>query len=418
MDDNKKVVRDPIHGNIKIKGFIADLLESPEIQRLYNIKQLGFAYLVFPGAHHTRLEHSLGVYHIASQISETLSFTDDEVDIINCSSLLHDIGHGPFSHTLESILLEKIGVNHIDLTEKLVLGEYEIFEKGEKEFIQSKSVNQILSTNNIDQNEVVKIIRGKTDKKSYLGQILNSTIDVDQLDYLIRDAYYTGVAYGMIDIGRLLQTLAIYDNNLTIKRKGVGVVENILMARGLMYSSVYFHKTVRIAELMLSKAIEVIPDIEPFEFLRMTDLEIVNAMKNMGGYQQEIITRLKYRILFKQAYSASIHDLDASSLKIVRELEKPDFRRQKEHELENALNIPNGHIIIDIPQPELLMAEPRLHKTDICVIDKDGLKTLDDFTPIASAIRSRIAPDWTLMIIADDKYREVVSKKAEDLLFN
>lgn len=417
MEAGNKVIRDPIHGNIRIKGYIAELLESPEVQRLYNIKQLGFAHLVFPGAHHTRLEHSLGAYHIASQISETLNIEDDGRNIVTCAALLHDIGHGPFSHTLESILLEKFGVDHIDLTEELILGEYEIFDSKEKKFIQSPSVAQILFKNDVDKKEIVNIIRGKTYKKSYLGQILNSTIDVDQLDYLLRDAYYTGVAYGMIDIERLLQTLMIHEDNLTIKRKGVGVVENILMARGLMYSSVYFHKTARIAELMLSKAIEDIPDPEPFEFFRMTDAELVSRLKKRGEFQQEIVTRLKYRALFKQAYSASVHDLDEQALGVIRDLEDVTYRRQKEQELENAFDIPQGHLIIDIPRPELLMAEPRLHKTDIFVIDRNEIKTLDDFTPIAKAIRSRITPDWIVMIITDEKYRDVVSKKAEILLF-
>ncbi len=417
MDESDKVVRDPIHGNIKLKDSIAELLESPEVQRLYNIKQLGFAHLVFPGAHHTRLEHSLGAYHIASQISETLNIEDDKRDVVACAALLHDIGHGPFSHTLESLLLEKFGVGHVDLTEELIFGEYEIFESNEKDFIQSESVHQILSNNDIDKKEIINIIRGKTYKKLYLSQILNSTIDVDQLDYLIRDAYYTGVSYGMIDIERLLQTLVIHEDTLAIKRKGVGVVENILMARGLMYSSVYFHKTVRIAELMLSKAIEVIPDLEPFEFFRLTDAEIVGSLKKMGMFQQEIVTRLKYRILFKQAYSASVHDLDKQDLDEIRGLENAAYRRQKEQELEDAFEIPHGHLIIDVPRPELLIAEPRLHKTDIFVVDRDEVKTLDEFTPIAEAIRSRVTPDWIVMIITDEKYRDVVSKKAEAVLF-
>ena len=418
MDESNKVVRDPIHGNIKLKDSIAELLESPEVQRLYNIKQLGFAHLVFPGAHHTRLEHSLGAYHIASQMSETLNIRDDKRDVVACAALLHDIGHGPFSHTIESILLEKFGVDHVDLTEELVLGEYDIFESNEKEFIQSQSVYQILSKNDIDKEEVVNIIRGKTLEMPYLGQILNSTIDVDQLDYLIRDAYYTGVAYGMVDIERLLQTLVIHEDTLAIKRKGVGVVENILMARGLMYSSVYFHKTVRIAELMLSKAIELIPDLEPFEFFRLTDAEIVSSLKKMGVFQQEIVARLKYRILFKQAYSTSVHDLDKRDLDKIRGLENVAYRRQKEQELEDAFEIPHGHLIIDVPRPELLMAEPRLHKTDIFVVDRDEVKTLDEFTPIAEAIRSRVTPDWVVMIITDEKYRDVVSKKAESVLFD
>lgn len=417
MAENHKVVRDPIHGDITITGCLVDLLETPEVQRLYNIKQLGFAHLVFPGAHHTRFEHSLGASTIASQISETLGLPDRERELITCAALLHDIGHGPFSHTLESILLEKLGVDHVDLTEKLILGEYEIVDAKEKQFIHAPRVHKILDRRKIDDKEIASVIRGKTYKKAYLSQLLNSSIDVDQLDYLVRDAYYTGVAYGMIDIQRLIQTLVVHEGNLAIQRKGVNVVENILMARALMYSSVYFHKTVRIAELMLSKALEESPDAEPFEFFRMTDAEIIGALREMGPYQLEIVTRLKYRELFKQAYSVSVQDLEREELKTLKKYEDITRRREKERELEDVFHIPKGHVILDIPRPELLRAEPRINKTDIGVIDRDVVKTLDDFTPIAKAIRSRVAPDWVVMIVADERYREAISKNAEKILF-
>jgi HD superfamily phosphohydrolase len=201
-------------------------------------------------------------------------------------------------------------------------------------------------------------------------------------------------------------------------RKGVSVVENILMARALMYSSVYFHKTVRIAELMLLKALEEIPDAEPFEFFRMTDAEIMTRLRTMGLYQQEIVTRLKYRDLFKQAYTASFQDLETADRKILTKLEDAAKRREKEREIEEALGIPRGHIILDIPQPELLRAEPRINRTDIRILDGRSLKSLDDFTPVAQAIRSRIAPDWAVMIITDEHYRKLVAKKAPQLIFS
>jgi HD superfamily phosphohydrolase len=418
MVENHKIVRDPIHGDIKITGILVDLLQTPEVQRLHNIKQLGFAHLVFPGAHHTRFEHSLGSSMIASQIADILALNDNEKKLITCAAQLHDIGHGPFSHTLESILLERFGVNHVDLTEKLILGNYDILDAKEQQFISAPKVHEILDKHQVDEKDIVNIIRGKLSKKSYLSQLLNSTIDVDQLDYLMRDAYYTGVAYGMIDIQRLLRTIMIHKGNLTLMRKGVNVVENILMARALMYSSVYFHKTVRIPELMLSKALEEIPDAEPFEFFRMTDAEIMTSLKTMGQFQQEIITRLKYRDLFKQAYAVSLQDLDKQGINVVKRLENVSIRRQKEHELEDLLHIPKGHIIIDIPRPELLRAEPRINKTDIQVMDRKEIKSLDDFTPVAKAIRSRIAPDWAIMLITDEKYRKIVAKKSEKILFS
>jgi HD superfamily phosphohydrolase len=418
MIENHKIVRDPIHGDIKITGMLVDLLKTPEVQRLHNIKQLGFAHLVFPGAHHTRFEHSLGSSMIASQIADILALNGKGKELITCAAQLHDIGHGPFSHTLESILLERFGVNHVDLTEKLILGNYDILDVKEQQYISAPKVHEILDKYQVNEKDIVNIIRGKLSKKSYLSQLLNSTIDVDQLDYLMRDAYYTGVAYGMIDLQRLLQTIMIYKGNLTIMRKGVNVVENILMARALMYSSVYFHKTVRIPELMLSKALEKIPGAEPFEFFRMTDAEIMTSLKTMGQFQQEIITRLKYRDLFKQAYAVSSQDLDKQGFNVVKKLEDVLIRRQKEHELEDVFNIPKGHIIIDVPRSELLRAEPRINKTDIQVIDRNEIKTLDDFTPVAKAIRSRIAPDWAIMLITDEKYRKIVAKKSEKLLFS
>lgn len=418
MVENYKIVRDPIHGDIKITGLLVDLLETPEVQRLHNIKQLGFAHLVFPGAHHTRFEHSLGCSMIASQIADILSLKEQEKKLLTCAAQLHDIGHGPFSHTLESILLQRFGVDHVDLTEKLILGKYDIFDEKEKDFISSPRVHDLLDTQEVDIKDIVKIIRGGLSKKAYLSQLLHSTIDVDQLDYLMRDAYYTGVAYGMIDLQRLLRTIMIHKGNLTMMRKGVSVVENILVARALMYSSVYFHKTVRIPELMLSKALEEIPDAEPFEFFRMTDAEIMISLKTMGRFQEEIVTRLKYRDLFKQAYSISSLELNKEEIKIVKSFENVSKRRQKEQELEDIFHIPKGHIIIDVPRPELLRAEPRINNTDIQVMSRNDVKSLDDFTPVAQAIRSRIAPDWVLMLITDEKYRKTVARKVQQILFS
>ena len=206
-------------------------------------------------------------------------------------------------------------------------------------------------------------------------------------------------------------------DNLSIKRKGVGVIENILLARGLMYSSVYFHKTVRIAELMLSKALEEIMDPKPFKFFTMTDGEIVNKLKKMGEFQNKIVTRLKYRQLFKQAYSTSFYELDERKKNMLKKFENTEKRQEKEREFEHLLKIPRGHIIIDIPRRDLLTAEPRIHQTDISVIDGNKVRTLDEFTPIAKAVKSRIIPDWSVMIITDDKYRKSVSKKAEEILF-
>ena len=418
MSIKNKIIRDPIHGNIKCQGIFFDLIEAPEIQRLYDVKQLGFAHLVYPGAHHTRLEHSLGTYHLAAFVANKLKLNVEEKKIISCAALLHDIGHGPFSHTLESILRDILKIDHIDLTEKLILGKYSIFDEYEKKIVDSNSVYEILKKYDIDNRLISNIIKGKLKDKYYLSQILNSAIDVDQLDYLMRDAYYTGVAYGMIDFERFLQTLILFDNKIALEKKGVGVVENILMARALMYSSVYFHKTVRIAELMLSKAIDIIPKKDPLVFFKMTDSEIINELKKKGPYQKEIATRLKFRKLFKQAFSISGKGLDASYSSEIKKLEDAEYRRQKEEHIEDKLKIPKGHIIIDIPSKELHQAEPRIDLIDIPIIDKNEVKPLEFFTPVANAIKMRLIPDWSLMIITDEKYKKIVTNKVKKLIFN
>jgi len=419
MSREYKIVRDSIHGDIKFQGIFLELLESPEIQRLHNIKQLGFANMVFPGANHTRLEHSLGVYKIANIVSDLISLDENEKTILACAAMLHDIGHGPFSHTLEALLRELFGLDHVDLTEKLILGEYEIYDEKEKQLIDTPSVSEILDKHGVDKQLIIDIIRGSQIKdKKYLGQLLNSPIDVDQLDYLQRDSHYTGVAYGMIDASRYLQTLEIFDNELAIKRKGINVVENILVARGLMYSTVYFHKTVRIADLMLSKAIEEIEKFEPFEFFSMTDSELFEKLKEMKDFQYEIAVRLKYRRLFKQAYVLPSQNIDNEKIKTIRKLEDPVFRRKKEKEIEDTLGIPSGHIIIDIPSPEVYLSEPRIDKVEIKIVMEDkSVKKLEDFTPLANALKLRRIPDWCLMVITDEKYKEKVSEKVEDILF-
>ncbi|MFH1013897.1 MAG: HD domain-containing protein [Thermoplasmatota archaeon] len=419
MKTNHKIIRDSIHGNIKVDGFFIDLIETPEIQRLCGIKQLGLAHLVFPGAHHTRLEHSLGTFHMAAMLTESLPLDVDEKTDLMCAALLHDIGHGPFSHTLESILRDSLHVDHVELTKRLVLGEYSIFHDDEQRFHLSSpfnSVNEVLVKQGIDTNLITQIIGGAVKKKPYLGQLLSSVIDVDQLDYLLRDSYYTGVAYGMIDSQRFFQTIGIHDNHLAIHRKGVAAVESVLMARALMYSSVYFHKTVRIAEIMLSKAIELIPDIDPLPYFKMTDAELVNALKQKGSYQHEIVTRLKYRQLFKQAYVLSAHQRDDQTIRMLKRFDDSHYRRNMEQTFEEVLHIPKGHVIIDVPERDLHLSEPRILEIDIPVVDDAHVEHLSTFTPVADAIRSRSIPDWDIMIITDEHYRNTVMEHAPRLL--
>jgi HD superfamily phosphohydrolase len=150
----------------------------------------------------------------------------------------------------------------------------------------------------------------------------------------------------------------------------------------------------------------------------MTDAELINELNKMGPFQHEIATRLKFRNLFKQAYYFSDSKLDKGYLDIINKLENTVFRRKKEQEIEDFLNIPSGHVIIDVPRKELYQAEPRIDQTDITILDEEDQKKIDYYTPVAKAIRSRAIPDWMVMIVTDEKYRDLISKKAEKILFN
>ena len=161
---------------------------------------------------------------------------------------------------------------------------------------------------------------------------------------------------------------------------------------------------------------ELLSDPDPFLLFRMTDAEIMQHLRHAGPYQNEIVTRLKYRRLFKQAYNLQLSEATEQEQKLIHHLESPQHRHEKELELADELNIPKGHIIIDVPRPELLRAEPRINQTGIIVMDHHTPKSLDIYTPIAQAVRERMTPDWSLMIITDDKYRDVVAKKAPQIV--
>ena len=229
-----KIINDPIYGFIKINNpFILKLIDHPFVQRLKRIKQLGLAEFVYPGAHHTRFHHALGAMHLMDQALANLqakgyTITDQEKEAAAIAILLHDIGHGPFSHVLEYTLL-----NHVHHEEISNL----IMKKLNEHF------NGRLSL-------AIDMFSGKY-HRPFFHQLISSQLDVDRLDYLSRDSFYTGVREGFIGSERLLSMLDLQDENLVMEEKGIYSIENFLMARRLMYWQVYLHKTAIAAETML-----------------------------------------------------------------------------------------------------------------------------------------------------------------------
>ncbi|MGA1822881.1 MAG: HD domain-containing protein [Thermoplasmatota archaeon] len=431
-----KVIYDPVHGTIKINGVLLDLIGSPELIRLNQIRQLGLSYLVFPGAHHTRFEHSVGTSHVAGLLAREIDLPKSEIDLVSAAGLLHDIGHGPFSHTLERIFKERIGKDHMQITRDLITGEDRIIDRDTVRFEgsgESPEIPVILESHDIDPKMVAELVcqeeisqEGNQERltvqdgqayfstKGYLYQLIHSAIDADQLDFLLRDSRYTGVAYGIIDLDRIIHTITLYHGRIMIHRRGISALEGMLVARSLMYSSVYFHKTARIAESMLVRAGESLSDERLEEIWPLTDGEVLHILGKEEGVPGDIVRRLRYRKLFKSAFRLESEKMAGETpdseghRRMIREMARPEERRMLESMICRKASVPEGLVIVDIPDPALTLSEPRLRRTDINVLG-DRPEPLSRISNIARALQFRPGIPWCMMVSCPGKYIPEVS---------
>ncbi len=431
-----KIIHDAIHGSIKFENVTLRLLETPEMQRLSGIKQLGLGYLVFPGANHTRLEHSIGVGYVAGRMGEVLNLPREEIETLKAAGMLHDLGHSPFSHTLEYLLYEKTKMDHMEITTKIIEGKIDRLEGLEIE--ARERVHEILNDYGLDIKQIEKMILGQTEEislenfdghrgffgneKNYMVNMISGSLDADQIDYLLRDAHYTGVAHGAIDFPRILHTLKIKNGELMIDKKGVPALEGMLVARALMYSAVYFHKTNRIGELMLSRAVEEIEMENWIEIYRYNDSELISLLLNQGGYPQEIALRLKYRRLFKKVMVRNFEELENAYGEDYKDvlLKLCDLkeRRRVEREISEMAGVDERYVLIDIPSRNVILSEPRLTKTNVKVVENGHVYPLSKFSPLARALQTRKVQDWAIMVITPKEHREKVKKVAERVIFS
>jgi len=232
--NKNKIINDPVFGFINIRSEIVfDLIEHPYFQRLRRIKQLGLSYLVYPGANHTRFEHALGALHLMRSAIAILrlkgqEISDEEADAVTIAILLHDIGHGPFSHALENTVVQGIPHEKISLL---------LMEELNRQFEGKLGLAISIFTDQYDRH--------------FLHQLVSSQLDMDRLDYLSRDSFFSGVSEGVISSERIIKMLHVKNDELVVEYKGIYSVENFLIARRLMYWQVYLHKTVLSAEYLL-----------------------------------------------------------------------------------------------------------------------------------------------------------------------
>lgn len=296
-----KIVQDPLNGPVKLEGIFLKLLDSPQIQRLRYIKQLGLCNLVFPEANHTRFSHSLGTYYLIEQLEKiwkNIDLTEEKV-----AAFLHDIGHYPFSHTFENVLEEVTGLSHEKIGSQLI--------EGTGNF-RTSVIPAIIESYDLDPKKISKMLKGSIGSHRHgLQGLVSGPLDMDEVDYLRRDAMFCGISLGLVDHSRILNTVMYENGELVVQEKGLAALESLAINRVLMFRTVYFHKTVRIAQNMMENAIRKIPKKHLAMSMTMNDYEFLELIKKFPASRrtwEQIKQRKLYKIAGKFRYTRDLHE--------------------------------------------------------------------------------------------------------------
>ncbi len=376
-----KYIQDPIHGQLKLEDWQVEIIDTREFQRLRRISQIGFANLVYPGANHTRFEHSLGTMHIAKMLVERMDAEKDEKDEIVASALLHDIGHAPFSHCSEVLMERYLRRGHEDVEHILRRGE----------------IRDILEKHGLNVGRIVKHIRGQSE-----CNVVSGDIDADRMDYLVRDSYYTGVAYGVFDISRLINKVSFEGMKMVIEPGGLRAAESLLISRFMMYPTVYFHHVCRIARKMFERALEFcIEDgyLKPEELLKMDDYDVITFLRAQNGFPKELVSMLDSRRLFKRAIYVGMDKVNVTEVLRINP-------RRAEEEIAEMAGVEWKDVIVDIPPVEEAKEFKALVKVD------DEIKRLDEVSSLVRALKEAERDVWRMGVYTRKEYVERVRKAA------
>src|ERR671919_145131 len=359
-------ITDPVHRYIRFSDVERELVDTPVFQRLRRIRQLAGAHLVYPSAQHSRFEHSLGTMHVAGYAGETLltkGYLDNEdlVQELRLAALLHDIGHGPFSHLFEEVLEARCKTSHEDMGKKI---------------ISYSEVSDIVRKYGYNSSDICKLSFGESNVK-FFNEIIAGGLSADSMDYLSRDGFFTGVEYGKIDYHRLISSFEIVSNgHLAINRSALYSFESMLISRYEMFKAVYFHKTVRSAEVMLLNSMLMsdeylnLTNTSTNSYIDMTDEVILGLMcspSNGDKIAIKLATDYKDRRLLKCVYEKFVHKRDKLYAKMDRQaLDNLGLQ------IADAAEVKEKTVFVDASRaPSMPLTPTKREINSVLLVDKD-----------------------------------------------
>ena len=405
-------IKDPIHGYVRISQTERSVIDTEPVQRLKRIRQLAGSEFVYPAANHTRFEHVIGTMHLAGTLGEALpiGLPRSQREQLRLAALIHDIGHGPFSHVFEPLLAKYLGKSHEDFVPWLVK-DTEIAERLEAAGLDARTLGQLA------------IGKLANRKRPYLDQIISSSVDVDKMDYLVRDSFHTGAGYGSFDVHRLLYAMDIIDNSLSVDRSAVATLESFLLARFESFRTIYFHRASRAVQIMLVRALEAARgDLQLLDFartedyLKLDDYKVWTQLKECKK-SRKIMQDLEGRRLLKCAYERILFSGDELASNVISD---EHVRADIEKQIARKAKVASEDVNIDVPtQPSVPYHDATaLPSTDIQVFDRSpGDKKervpLSEVSRIAQALQGFMN---LVRVYTNESYRSRVESAARQIL--
>jgi len=371
-------IRDPIHGYIFANELERKIIDTASFQRLRRIRQLAGCHLVYPGGQHSRFEHVIGCMYLAGRVgavleSKDIGFSPEDSEKLRLAAMLHDIGHGPFSHMFEEVLAFKTDVTHEDMTQRII-GQTEI--------------GDILESGGFSKKEMAELSVGKlrTRNRGFMNDAIGGGLSVDIMDYLLRDSYFTGVEYGKVDVTRIINSFEVVKNRLAIGEAALFAFEALLIARYEMFRAVYFHRTVRAAELMLIKSMILadkalhLTDLSLDNYLSLTDEVTLNKIATLSprsdpqlASAKELAQDYLQRNLLKCAFERAVLRKDKLFASIFNQKE---FRDQFSTRIAEAAGVSPDDVFVDVPTaPSVPVSSTRESLQDVILVNRRGSPT-------------------------------------------